>query len=190
MPSTPTRRIDFAKKDSLKNLSRDKPAKQVLVWDSGSRGALHVLLSPEGAITMRVCYDLRSRPGKPRYKTLGRWPDGEYRQDGKVYRCRDIREMRTLAGIIRKAAKDDDVDPSRPPVSTRFADVVASFIELYAKPNTRRWRDTELCFETYVLPRWRDLDIAQIRRTAIRELLDDIVARRLRHPGRASPSVG
>ena len=90
--------------------------------------------------------------------------------------------MRTLAGLIRKAAKDDDVDPNRPPLSTRFGDVVKNFIELYAKPKNRRWWETERIFETYVLPRWRDLDIGDIKRSAIRDLLDNIVAKKLKHP--------
>ena len=29
-------------------------------------------------MTFRVCYYLPSKPGKPRYVVIGRYPDGEY----------------------------------------------------------------------------------------------------------------
>jgi hypothetical protein len=37
----------------------------------------------------------------------------------------------------------------------------------YAKSKNIRWWETKRLFDTNVLPRWRDLDIADIKRTTV-----------------------
>ena len=182
------RRIDFSAKDALNKLRKDKPDKQTLVWDGGSQAGLHMLVSPgpahmkEATLTLRVCFYMKNRPGVPRYKALGRWPDGKHEHNGTTYQCADIKRIRLLAGLIRDEAKTKDIDPNKAVVSTRFGDVVRDFIEIYAKLENRHWRKTELIFATYVLPRWGDLDIDEIKRTSVATLLDAIATRKLKHP--------
>jgi integrase len=75
-------------------------------------------------------------------------------------------------------------------LSTAFGEIVKTFIDQYAKPKNRRWWETERIFNTYVLPQWRDLDITEIRRAMVAQLLDDIVAKKLKHPKTKQPIGG
>jgi hypothetical protein len=50
------------------------------------------------------------------------------------------------------------------------------FIALYAKPNTKKWREAQALLQRYVLPRWGEVAIHDIRRADAHELLDRLVA--------------
>jgi len=54
--------------------------------------------------------------------------------------------------------------------------VTERFIALYAKPNTKKWKDTEVLLRRYVLPDWGEHVIDDIRRADAHELLDRLVA--------------
>ena len=140
-------------------------------------------------VTFRVCYYLQ--PGKPEYVKLGRYPDGQYvypykDDSGKdiVIHCDDLTKVRAAASDIRNRAKLLGIDPRRPVASDVFADVVKDFIELYAKPNNRSWKETERIFNTYVLPEWGNKKIGDIKRKKhIMVLLDQIAAKKLTGTG-------
>lgn len=172
-----------------------RPHRQETIWDAKQDG-LCVLVSrgPKGkrqaTVTFRVCYYLK--PGKPEYVKLGRYPDGSYTYPYKnaktgrdtVVSCSDIGAMRRAASDIRNRAKDQGIDPRRPVASDVFADVVKEFIELYAKPNNRSWKETERIFNTYVLPEWGNEKIGDIKRGKhIIALLDQIAAKKLTGKG-------
>ena len=65
--------------------------------------------------------------------------------------------------------------PSRQPDTV--ASVAAEFIERYAKPKNRSWRDTELTLQRTVVSRWGTRDIASITRRDVLDLLDALVDR-------------
>lgn len=54
--------------------------------------------------------------------------------------------------------------------------IVEDFVRLYAKPNTRKWRVTQSIFERYLLPRWGNRPLEDIKRRDAIELLDEIAA--------------
>jgi hypothetical protein len=110
------------------------------------------------------------RRGKPRYYKIGRYPD----------ECPDIDKVRDEAAQIHINAKNG-IDPKRPILSNAFAKVVEDFIDRHAKKN-RSWKETQRLFNTYVLPQWRDLNITDIRRSTVTDLLDKIEAKALKHP--------
>lgn len=56
---------------------------------------------------------------------------------------------------------------------------VRSFIELYAKPKNRGWKETERIFERHVLPLLGRRSLASIQRKDIIELLDGMIAKRI-----------
>src|SRR6266516_3355230 len=78
------KRMNFTKA-ALDELLRTRPQRQYTKWDTGSNHGLCVLVSRgplherRGTVTFRVCYYLPSKPGKPRYVVIGRYPDGEYK---------------------------------------------------------------------------------------------------------------
>ena len=55
----------------------------------------------------------------------------------------------------------------------RFSNVAASFVERHCKKN-KSWRDTQTIFRLYVLPRWGERLITEIRRADVAKLLDEV----------------
>ena len=163
--------------------------KQRVIWDTVQAG-LCVLVSPgrnlgpehtrQSTVTFRVAYYLPTKRGQPSYITIGRWPDGEFEHGGIVYKCGDVDGMRSLAGTIRRGA-GQGVDPKREKISTAFGDVVEAFLESHASKN-RTGAETKRIFATYILPSWRDHDIADIKRSVVTALIDKVEAKKLRHP--------
>jgi hypothetical protein len=170
-----------------------RPHKQRVVWDSKQAG-LCVLISRgaknahRATVNFRVAFYLKNIPGKPQYISLGRYPDGQYTytKNGKqiTAACSDIEAMRRAASNIRNDAKDQGVDPRRPPASTVFEDVVADFLKLHASKN-RRAAETKRIFDRYVLPQWRFKSIKDIDRNAVTHLLDKIEQKQIRYEGRS-----
>ena len=170
-----------------------RPHKQRVVWDSKQAG-LCVLISRgaknahRATVNFRVAFYLKSVPGKPQYISLGRYPDGQYTytDNGKSITavCSDIEAIRRAASTIRNRAKDQGIDPRRPPVSDVFEDVVADFLKLHASKN-RRAAETKRIFDRYVLPQWRFKSIKDIDRNAVTHLLDKIEQKQIRYEGRS-----
>lgn len=165
-------------KGSLKNLLRTTPTEQYALRDEheDSEG-LSVLVSPgplgrkRPTVTFRVAYYLKSDPGKARYYSLERLTDET-----------DLDKVRDRAKLIRIAAKNDGVDPKRPPVSDRFDVVVDAFIEGHAKKHNKHWAETRRIFDRYVLPDWRDKRIGEIKRFDVTLLLDKVEQRKVKGP--------
>jgi hypothetical protein len=175
----------------LEERLRVRPHDQETIWDTKQDG-LCALISRgpaskrQATISLRVCYYLKSKPGKPQYIKIGRYPDGEYRyKDAKdrehVIKCKDLDDVRARAAAIRANAKDG-IDPKREVPSGTFATVVEDFLTLHAKKN-RTYRETERIFRVYVLPEWYDREIADITRDDVTALLDKIQAGRIKHNG-------
>ena len=178
-------------KAKLDELLRTRPHRQSMIWDTEEKG-LAVLISRgpkhkrQATVTFRVAYYLPSRPGKPLYLKIGRYPDGTYTYPYKrdaglpgVIKCADIDAVRKVAGNIRERA-ESGLDPKRLVAPDGFAAVVEDFIELYAKKN-RSWKETQRIFNTYVLPEWGHLKIAEITREKhVTPLLDAIQRKKLK----------
>ncbi len=53
----------------------------------------------------------------------------------------------------------------------------SAFIERYAKPRLRSWREYERMLQDYVLPAWGSRPITEIRRSDVTALLDSVLRR-------------
>jgi hypothetical protein len=130
---------------------------QKVVWDSGTKGqsGLSVLMSSGGTKTFRATYNY----------------GGAYisTKIGRVSEM-DLIEARAKTFELRKLAASG-IDPSKPRRANKtvYEDVVAQFIEHYAKPRQRRWDQPErvLLKCTPLLGR----DVTTITKQELRELL-------------------
>jgi integrase len=75
-------------------------------------------------------------------------------------------------------AREGQVRPKR-----TFGNLADHWIEHVAKPNNKSWHQQQRRLEIYVLPKWRDTEISNIRRADVRDLIDGIEG--IVAPGRA-----
>lgn len=152
------------------SLRRLKPKdRQFMIWDEGTPGqkGLGLLVSPGGTKSFRSTYYF---PGlsKPHSRKLGRFPDMTFG------------EARDLARKDRQKAADG-IDPKEEartalvPVGETVEEVIDLFIELYAKPRQRTWRETRRTLKTNCKA-WLATPIKQITKRQVYELLDGFVA--------------
>jgi integrase len=108
--------------------------------------------------------------GKNRRISLGKYP---------LIGLKEAREKAQAAidqadrGINPAAQKRADIQTM---VSRSTRQVVERYIELHAKPNTVKWKETESLLERTVVEEWRDRDLGTVRRADVHALLDDIAA--------------
>jgi integrase len=74
---------------------------------------------------------------------------------------------------------DDGVDPQhrRRQADLQVEAVCRSFIELYAKPRNRHWREAERVLERELIPSFGQMEIGELHRSDILRVLDDAQAR-------------
>ena len=146
-----------------------KPARaQYEVWDRDpSFPGLGIRVSPGGTKSFVLLYRMG---GRSRRLTLGRY--------GTI----SLKKARLLA---QKALVDiaRGIDPQTAKIRTRetyndnlFENVVTDYIEHYAKPNTRTWKETERVLNKGFVQKWRGLTIHQITKGHILSVLDDVVS--------------
>jgi integrase len=130
---------------------------QEVHWDSGTKGqsGLSVLSSAGGTKTYRATFALN-----------GKYISAKIGRVGEM----DLAKARATTLEYRKLAASG-IDPTKPrrAAKTVYEDVVAQFIEHYAKPRQRRWDQPER-----VLLRCESLlgrDITTITKQELRELL-------------------
>jgi integrase len=131
---------------------------------------LYLIIQPSDARSWAVRY--RNAAGRSRKLTLGAWP------------ALDLAAARRKAQQALRAASEGK-DPAaekraerREAPARSFAKVAETFLARHAKKN-RSYDESKRILDVYVLPRWRDLQIADIDRLQVTELLDDIEAGRL-----------
>ena len=120
------------------------------------------------------------------YRVAGQGPGGVRGALRRItlghYPLLDLRTAREQARAVVDAA-DHGRDPARQrqhEAQSRQAQTVSAvsdrFIALYAKPNTKKWREAQALLQRYVLPGWSEVAIHDIRRADAHELLDRLVA--------------
>ena len=148
------------------------PGKRREVPD-GALPGLYLVVQPAGGKSWAVRY---RADGKPKKLTLGAYPRLPLTEAREAARTalRAVAEGRDPAGE-KQAAK---AEPSAAQ-AMRFGAVAADYIERYAKPRNRSWRETE-SFLTRTLDatdRWQDRDVRTIGRKDVLNALDAVVGR-------------
>ena len=93
--------------------------------------------------------------------------------EGLLLRVRNGEDPAAAAKAEREAA---DAAAERAQ-EQRFEAVLASFIELYARPKNRRWQDARRVIAHDALPAWRDREIGSITRREVAQLIDRVAKR-------------
>jgi integrase len=145
------------------------PAARVEVPDGKGRG-LYFVIQPSGTASWALRY---RADGAARKLTLGRYPalglamarKRAAEALGEVAGGKDPARAKTAARAATKAETD------------KIERVVELFVERYAKPQTRDWRETERMLVKEVAGRWRGKRLSEITRAQINAMLDEIVDR-------------
>lgn len=156
---------------ALKNLKPTAARREVP--DGHTRG-LFFVLQPTGAASWAYRYRFA---GKPKKLTIGPYP------------AIDLKAARELASDAVKAiARGDDpaANKQAAKIVAREAEgqerdlvekVVETFIERYAKANTRSWRETDRMLKKEIVGPWKGRRLSNIDRADVHALLDKIVDR-------------
>lgn len=164
----------MAKDLTIKGLESLKPgAARREVPDGHTRGLFYVL-QPSGAASWAYRYRFA---GKPRKLTIGSYPNIGLTDARKlasdaantIARGDDPAATKQAA----KIAARDSANETRELVEN----VVEIFIERYAKPNTRDWRETQRLLTKEVVSKWKGRRLGGIGRADVHDLLDGIIDR-------------
>jgi integrase len=125
-----------------------------------------------------VFYRIRGRQRRYTIGTLAQYPKVE---DARA-RAREILDdaERGIDPAEAKAAAKKlapEPEPAREPDTVRK--IAALFIERYAKPKNRSWKQKEGVLNNHVVSRWGDREIASITRQDVLDLLDALMDQRL-----------
>lgn len=137
------------------------------LWDSQTRG-LGLRITPSGTKTWVMMYRV---DGKQRRLTLGRYPDLSL-SDARTEATKHLTTIAKGADPVdvRDAEKRDRIEKR----SNRLDHVSAEFIERYAKPKNRSWKETERILNREVIPDWGKRSVADIKRRDVITLIDNI----------------
>jgi integrase len=133
----------------------------------------------------RAWFLLKRLDGRLRRFTIGRAPKVK---DGPGLTLAQARaEAAKMAALVEagqdpkaiadavKRARVPAAPPEKPDKDT-FRNLVAAYIEGYAKRETRRWADTQRILNKYTVPSWGERSIYTITRRDVAELLDHVQA--------------
>ena len=156
----PTRNFTVRFLDSLKKPTTGR----VEYWDSQTPG-FGLRVAKSGRKSWVVLY---RHQGRLRRLTLGTYP---------TLPLADSRGQAKDA--LRAAAKGKDPagEKSVARLGDTFGDLAEDYIEFYAKPNKRSWREDRRALDRDLLPKFKHRKAADIRRREVIALLDGVRAR-------------
>lgn len=138
------------------------------VFEDGRKG-LGLRISPSGHKAFIFVY---RRQGRLTRVTLGTYPEMALADAHmELTRLRGMLRKGTDPGETERLAKLEEI---RAPTVTQLCEL---YIERYAKPRKRSWREDERTLARDVIPRWGHVKARDIVRRDVIALLDDIVDR-------------
>lgn len=144
----------------------------------GKVSGLRLILQPSGAASWALRYRFT---GKTRKLTIGTYPEIGLADARKlalealaeIARGNDPGELKQAAKAAAKAAAAVEEREAADLVER----VIDEFVERYAKPNTRDWRETHRLLKKDVSSRWQGRRLSEINRADVHRLLDAIIDR-------------
>lgn len=153
---------------TTKTVENIKPPKQGRdeYWDATLPG-FGLRVTDKGRKSWVLMYRIR---GRLRRMTIGRFPAftlAEAREEARS-------ALRSVERGIDPA--QERLEAKKKP-STLFPDTIDQFIELYAKPKNRGWKETRRLLKNNIQPYLKHHSIQEVTRTQVIEALDSVVAR-------------
>lgn len=136
------------------------------VWDGSGLG---VRVSPKGRRSWVMVYRFQ---GKPRYATLGIYPELSVAKAHEAHR-KALAELEQGIDPGAKVVQERQEERHAPTVAA----LVAEYLEKWAKPRKRSWRQDERILNKEVLPKWGTHKAREITRREVIALLDSIAER-------------
>lgn len=135
---------------------------------------LYLVLQPSGAKSWAVRYRVA---GQPKKLTIGPYPAIDLATArkraqeaiGDVAGGKDPAAVKIAARAAAKAEREAETD--------KVERVAELFVDRYAKPKTRDWRETKRMLDNEIVSRWRGRRLSLITRAHVAEMLDEIVDR-------------
>jgi integrase len=149
-----------------------KPAEKRIEHPDGKITGLYLVQQPSGAASWALRYRIA---GQSKKLTIGAHPAIGLAAArrlalgalGDVAGGKDPAGAKQVARAAAKAAAEADED-----LVERVVDL---FVERYAKPKNRDWKETARLLNKEIVTRWKGRRLSQITRAAVNALLDDIV---------------
>ena len=142
--------------------------KRRIVWIKGLPG-FGIRVTPKGTKSFVYKYDF---DGQDRWITFGQYPKMTVQKALEKY-----------ADANNKVEEGED--PAEDSVATNTAtrkaptisQLAKDYIEMYAKPHKKSWKEDKRILDFDVLPRWKTKRVKAVKRRDVLALLDEIVAR-------------
>lgn len=108
--------------------------------------------------------------GRPRWYTIG---------NARRLGLKDARDEagRLNARMTLDSTLDIQVELSEARAVGSFEELAKRYVEEKAKPNLKSWRQSQYKIDTYLLPRWKNLQATTIRRADVRRLHSELTAK-------------
>lgn len=152
-------------KMDARSVAKIKPQAQRMEYFDADCAGLALRVTPAGAKSWVLLYRVAKR--------LRRWTIGSYPTIG-LASARD--KARTA---LRKVP--DGIDPALKKKERReagsFGELADWYVEEYAKPRKRTWRDDRRLLNNEVLPTWKHRPARDITRADVRELIEAVASR-------------
>ncbi len=152
----------------------EKPSEKRREVPDGKIGGLYLVVQPSGARSWAVRYRV---DGTPKKLTIGPYPGIDLATARK-------RAQEAIGEIARgsdpaadKKAKREAARKAQKVTVDRVDKVVTSFIDRYARPKTRDWKETQRLLEKDIVGAWGSKRLSDIGRADVHELLDSIIDR-------------
>jgi len=146
----------------LRSLRANPPKKRQDLFDTAETG-LVARVSPKGTIAFLVRYRLWD---EQRRHPVGHYPDVT------------LRKARLEAKrVVGMAAVGEDPREERASRDSAFSSVAKRYLEKWARPNKKTWREDERIIERELVPVWKRRPVSEIRRRDIRRVLERIIER-------------
>jgi integrase len=137
---------------------------RVEYWD-GTISGFGLRVTDRGRMTWVLLY---RHEGRKRRYTLGTYP---------ALSLADAREAADEALVAVAKGRDPATEKKAARVAETFGELFDQYLENYAKPRKKSWKEDERAFKRDLLPRFRHRKAVSITRKELRDLLRDIVNR-------------
>ena len=140
----------------------------------GKISGLYLVCQPSGARSWALRYRV---DGKPAKLTIGSYPTIDLAAARRLAQKATAEVAEGNDPAAQKKAAREAVRDAREATADRVERVVELFVERYAKPKNRDWRETQRILDREVAGRWKGRRLSQITRAHVHEMLDEIVDR-------------